>query len=133
MDSPGMQFLRSVEQGRLMLPFDRSAGTFMAIHEVDRAHEGRIEWKAASGRGVLVALAIYHRRYSADFDPAYNVAMVRLEEGPVILSTILDDAEPLSVGMPVAAVFQDGNRLVFRPAGNDAGSAHITHEKDARL
>tara|TARA_R110000787_G_scaffold262422_8_gene368001 strand:- start:9822 stop:10223 length:402 start_codon:yes stop_codon:yes gene_type:complete len=132
MATPGKQFLEAIRQGRLMLPFDNAAGSFMALHEMDRADENRIQWKAASGQGIMVALAIYHRRYTAEVDPPYNVAMVRLKEGPVILSTVLGDAEYLSVGMSVTAVFQDGNRLAFEPEGDGAGPAHTTDEEDAR-
>jgi uncharacterized OB-fold protein len=77
-----------------------------------------IEWIRASGAATLHTFTTYWHQYHADFPVPYNVAMVELEEGPRLVSTIvIEDGAALSVGMPLTADFDDSGRLVFRPAG----------------
>lgn len=67
-------------------------------------------WETLSGLGTIETWAIMHQRYYLDF-PAelpYNVIQVRLDEGPMWISNLIDagDRRP-ERGMRVRARFED--------------------------
>jgi uncharacterized OB-fold protein len=77
---------------------------------------GEIDWLIASGRASLRSFAIYHQAYGPEPKTPYNVALVALEEGPLLVSTVrIDDLEDLRIDMPLRAAFEDDGRLVFAP------------------
>jgi uncharacterized OB-fold protein len=47
-------------------------------------------WEEASGRGTVVASTVFHRAYHPAFESVvpYSVSLVRLEEGPRLLTNI---------------------------------------------
>lgn len=70
-------------------------------------------WQVVSGRGRLVTWTWFHRAYWSSFaeELPYNVAVIRLEEGPQIISNLVgalaeEGAAPRQ-GLPVRAVFDD--------------------------
>ncbi|MDM0106580.1 OB-fold domain-containing protein [Variovorax sp. J22R24] len=68
------------------------------------------EWQVVSGRGTLVSWGKFHKAYWSGFadELPYNVCLVRLEEGPLIVSNFREDGgPPPKVGMEVRAVFDD--------------------------
>ena len=80
-----------------------------------------IEWIEASGKGTVYSFTI-NRRGQGDYrDLVYVLAYVELEEGPRMLTNIVDcDPETITVGQSVQVVFhatKDGPSLPrFRPA-----------------
>ncbi len=87
----------------------------------------RVEWVPASGRGTVYSYTV-NRRGVADLAAyrdagVYILAYVELEEGPRIMTNIVDcDPESVRIGQKVELVFHDtgaGNALArFRPAGS---------------
>lgn len=76
-------------------------------------------WREASGRGKLHAWTVVHQRYATSFaDPPANVAVVELDEGPLVHTTVVD-ADRLEIGMRLEVVFSEIGRdvvvPVFRP------------------
>lgn len=76
----------------------------------------------ASGRGTIYSYSVVHRAPHPAFMPPYVVAMVRLEEGPVLLTNIVGCApEDVRCDMPVTVTWEalpDGRQLpLFMPAG----------------
>ena len=77
---------------------------------------------AASGKGILYSYVIHHRPVSG-FTPPYAIAVVELEEGPRMMTNIVDcpqTPEALVLDMPIEVVFEPQNDAitlpVFRPA-----------------
>ncbi|MGH2828865.1 MAG: Zn-ribbon domain-containing OB-fold protein [Steroidobacteraceae bacterium] len=74
----------------------------------------------ASGRGTIYSYTVVHRAPNPAFTPPYVVALVRLEEGPLLLSNIAGDPDAARCDVPVSLVWEDlsdGRRLpLFRPA-----------------
>jgi uncharacterized OB-fold protein len=70
-----------------------------------------IEWVQASGRGELWSFVVFHQNYFPGMkdEMPYPVVMVKLEEGPYLM-TNLDGmtAEQLQIGMPLAVRFVPG-------------------------
>ncbi|MGZ3625030.1 MAG: Zn-ribbon domain-containing OB-fold protein [Ktedonobacteraceae bacterium] len=67
-----------------------------------------LHWVEATGRGVIYSFTIIYQNKSPEFvhDTPYNVAIVQLEEGPRLLSNIVDvDATELHVDLPVTVAF----------------------------
>jgi uncharacterized protein len=66
-------------------------------------------WEPMSGRGVLYTFTIVHNPTLASFQHAvpYNVAVVQLDEGPYLVSNVVDCAnDELSIGMALEVVFE---------------------------
>ena len=81
-----------------------------------------VEVFPASGRGRLYSYVIHHRP-GPGFEPPYAIAVVELEEGPRMMTSIVDapqTPEALVLDMPVEVAFEpldDEIHLpVFRPA-----------------
>lgn len=82
------------------------------------------EWIEASGRGRLESSVEFHQRYWADVDLPYVVALIRLEEGPLMLSNLVGMSYQTPPGTHVKVVFgpgRDGRTLPMFAA--DEGSA----------
>lgn len=76
----------------------------------------------ASGRGRLYSYVIHHRP-TPGFTPPYAIAIVELDEGPRLMSNIVDapqTPEALQLDMPLEVVFQRQNDEItlpmFKPA-----------------
>ena len=78
-------------------------------------------WETASGRARLVSWVVYHHAYHDYYATRlpYNVAVVELDEGPRLVSNIVDARGDLRSDMPLEIVVQReaGTALArFRPA-----------------
>jgi uncharacterized OB-fold protein len=81
------------------------------------------DWEVVSGRGTVVSWVHFHQVYWPGFRPElpYNVVLVELEEGPRLLSNLLDVPEGgIAPGMKVRVAFDpvtmDVTLPKFRPA-----------------
>lgn len=74
-------------------------------------------WKAASGRGTLESWVDFHRAYWDGFkgDLPYRVCLVRLEEGPIVVSNLVDKTDNLRMGQPVKLVYEAVTDTVTLP------------------
>ena len=66
------------------------------------------EWVQVSGKGKLYTFGIMHQKYHPAFaeETPYNYAIVELDEGPRIVTNIVDcPNDELQTDMPVEAVF----------------------------
>jgi uncharacterized OB-fold protein len=78
---------------------------------------GELEYEQLSGRGVIYSWAEVLRNApsAVQADVPYVLAIVRLEEGPQLLTRIVDSADPqtLECDAPVEVVFRElgGRRL----------------------
>jgi uncharacterized OB-fold protein len=76
----------------------------------------------ASGNAILDTYVIHHRKVPG-FEPPYAIAVVRLAEGPRMMTNIVEcpqTPEALQLDMPLEVVFEKQNDTVtlplFRPA-----------------
>jgi uncharacterized OB-fold protein len=67
-----------------------------------------VTWQDVSGRGEVYTFGVFRHRYNdawGDRVP-YAVAIVKLEEGPFVITDLVDvDADDVHVGMPVETTF----------------------------
>lgn len=87
------------------------------------------DWPLLSGRGQLWSYIVYHHAFSPAFADKlpYNVAVVRLDEGPQLITNIVGvPLDALANGLRVRAVFDHADParslLRFEP-DPDAGAA----------
>ena len=72
-------------------------------------------WEDCSGRGSVLSWVVYHTAYHPAFESRlpYHVALIELDEGPRLLSRVLDGHERLQGGLRVelAVSWEDGLAL----------------------
>jgi uncharacterized OB-fold protein len=97
------------------------AYSFFPTIACQACHGPQLAWKTASGRGEVVTYTVVQRAMGAfSADAPFTLAIVRLAEGPQLMSRLVDaDRAQLRAGMPVAVTFEtrgDQSLPVFRPA-----------------
>jgi uncharacterized OB-fold protein len=72
----------------------------------------QFQWEQVSGRGIIHSFVVFHRVYDERWASSvpYTVAVIKLEEGPRMISNIVG-SEPtkLRCGMRVAVRFEDAS------------------------
>ena len=85
-------------------------------------HGDALELVEVSGRATVLSFSVVHRSPDPDaFEAPYVVALVTLDEGPVLTTNLVDvDADPIGCDQPVVVRWEpldDGRQLpVFTPA-----------------
>ena len=112
------QFLACLRKGELRYMRHPQTGRAMGYNERLGSQSGQQpEWVLASGGATLHSFVVYHQRYSEEFPPPYNVAMIALDEGPLLVSTVLTpNLKDLRIGARLTAVIEPTGRLVFAPS-----------------
>ena len=121
-------YWEGLKEGRLMLPRCTACGHAFFYPRVvcPECQSRKITWIQATGKGRLHSFGIAHQSFNKAYKvaPPYVLAMVELEEGPRLLSNLIDvKADPAVVkcDMPVEVVFHKLSDEVtiplFRPAG----------------
>lgn len=85
-----------------------------------------VEVVEASGRAKLISYTINHRQHPS-FETPYAIAIVQLEEGPMMMTNIVDceqTPEALVLDMPLEVTFEEVSDAItvplFKPAGESA-------------
>ncbi len=117
-ESPHDAYWRTLGEGRLQ--FQRCARCGHAWlpprEDCPSCWSPEWRWQAASGRGRLVSWVVFHTAFHESFEKRlpYNVALIELDEGPRLISNVVDLPE-------------SGVDVIDRPLGltieNDHGKA----------
>jgi uncharacterized OB-fold protein len=122
-DDEAAPYWQAAREGRLMLPrCDRCATVIWYPRQFCPAcGSSVVSWFEASGTGRVYSYSMI-RRGQAEYSAAvpYLLAYVELEEGPRVLTNLVDfDTEP-AIGQRVSALFEHDSAgaglLRFRPA-----------------
>jgi uncharacterized protein len=109
LDTLNAPFWVAAKEGRLLLHHCPSCGDtrFPPSPVCPKCLAGGQDWVASSGNGTLESWVDMHRAYWDGFkgELPYRVCLVRLEEGPIVLSNLVDRTENLRIGAPVKVVF----------------------------
>jgi len=84
-----------------------------------------VEWVNASGQGKILTFTIVRRPVSEAYaaDVPYVVALIRLDEGPTMMSNVVQcDPEALQIGNPVHVLFEDWSEDISIPQFSPAKS-----------
>ncbi len=118
-------FWEAARRHELLLPRCKTCGRlfFFPREACPYCLSGDIEWVTASGRGRLYSYTVIHQPANPAFAPdaPYVYAMVQLDEGPRLISNLVDcPLEQVRIDMPLVAAFDDVTPEVtlvkFRPA-----------------
>ena len=107
------EFWAAAAQGRMLLPRCEDCGR---THWYPRAScplcgGRRLAWIEASGRGSVHAFSAARRA-----DPPYVLAYVTLDEGPTLMTNLVDAApESLRIGQRVGVVFRPSSEGRMMP------------------
>jgi len=112
-DNWNKPFWAACAEGRLTLQRCKTTGKCFFPPAPVSPFTGRPDWEwiTASGRGMLWSYVVFHQSYFPGMrdELPYPVVMVKLDEGPYLL-TNLDGLEPedLKIGMRLAVRFPGG-------------------------
>ncbi|MDG2304759.1 MAG: OB-fold domain-containing protein, partial [Candidatus Binatia bacterium] len=87
---------------------------------------GQLEVHDVSGRGTVVGFTVNHQQWLPDLAPPYVVALVAIDEDPLVrLTTLVVDTEPeaVEIGLPVETRFEQHEDIwlpLFTPTGEPA-------------
>lgn len=102
-----------LKEQKLMLPKCEACGKpfFYPRLFCPHCHSSRITWIQASGRGRLYSFEIAHQSLNPAFKikPPYILAMIELEEGPRLMSNLINiepDPQLVKCDMPVEIVYE---------------------------
>lgn len=118
-------FWDACRRHELQLPFCTRCQAFFFYPRrfCPRCFSWEIGWRRCSGRGTLYTYAIQYRPMVPGFEPPYVTALVQLEEGPRLMTNLVDvepDPERIRCDMAVEVVFRDVTDQItlplFRPA-----------------
>lgn len=77
-----------------------------------------LDWVKASGQATIISYTVMHRSVSKAYcvDGPQVLALVRLEEGPQMMSHVIDcDEDTLSIGLAVEVTFQEWSQDIVMP------------------
>ena len=110
--TPGLEpFWAALAEGELKLPFSRVTGELVWYpRAADARGPADLEWRTASGRGVVYSVTVVRRPAGEYRDSGpYALAYVTLEEGVRVLTHVIGiPPEEVRIGMPVRAVVAEG-------------------------
>lgn len=100
---------------------DCQAWVFYPRHWCTACYSPSLQWQAVSGEGELFSYSVVsYAPYPCYDDVPYVLATVRLQEGPQIMTNLIDcDPSQVRVGMAVRVTFEHRGDLSvpqFRPA-----------------
>ena len=110
-DALNAPFWEGAKAGELRVQRCPDCGTlaFPPARHCARCLGERREWLRVSGRGTVSTFGVFHRLYFPAFerDLPYNVALVRLDEGPRLYTNLVGVRnEDIAIGMRVRARFE---------------------------
>jgi len=113
-------FFVGAKDHRLMVQRCSDCDTFQGPGRFvcDNCLSDHLTWVQASGKGTVFSFVIMHQRYHPGFaaEIPYNIATVELEEGPRLLTILINIAnDDIRVGLPVKVKFEDINQDISLP------------------
>lgn len=119
-DSDSEPYWAAAGRHELLLPFciDCNKSFFMPRVLCPRCHGDRIEWRAASGGGVVYSYTIARRPAGPAFAARvpYVVALIDLDEGVRLLSNVItEDPATVRIGQRVHVDFEDAGEGLALP------------------
>ena len=111
-------FWTATAQGRLLLPHCKACGQHFFRPEVACTHCFATDWQwvQASGRGTLYSYSVVHRAPAPGFAVPLALAVVELEEGPMMFSNLVGcEVDDVRIGMALRVRFEQVAPVVWLP------------------
>jgi len=107
-------------QGKLLIQRCGSCGHYQFYPRIvcTDCMSTQVEWIQASGCGTVISFTIVRHTASEAYaaDVPYVVALIQLDEGPTMMSNVIDgDPERIKIGMPVEVTFESWSANITVP------------------
>lgn len=110
LDTTNGPFWDGARNNKFLLQYCKACGDtrFPPAHICPKCLSSDQDWKEASGRGTLESWVDMHRAYWDGYkgELPYRVCLIRLEEGPIVVSNLVDKTDNLRMGQPVRVIFE---------------------------
>jgi uncharacterized OB-fold protein len=112
-------FWDALRQGKLVFQKCNACGHHWlpARHECPDCLESDYDWVEASGKGTMTSWVVYHTAFIPAFKDRlpYNVAIVKLEEGPQLATNITGEADDskFRIDHPVELAIEDEHGVML--------------------
>ncbi|MFT6957140.1 MAG: putative OB-fold protein [Halieaceae bacterium] len=81
-----------------------------------RCTSDKLLWQDASGNGIIASFTVVRKGVSAAYEAPYVIALIDLEEGPRLMSTLIDvEPEDVAIGLPVHVDFAQWSNEISMP------------------
>jgi hypothetical protein len=112
-------FWENAKAGKLSVHACKSCGgkNYPASPVCPKCLSSDQEWVAVSGNGTLESWVDFHRAYWDGFKESlpYRVCLVRLAEGPIMVSNLVGNSDNAKIGAAVRVVFDKVTENVTLP------------------
>ncbi|MEM1155629.1 MAG: Zn-ribbon domain-containing OB-fold protein [Pseudomonadota bacterium] len=116
-------YWEGAKAGKLMLQYCEDCGEYQFYPRIICSNCGgdNPQWREASGRGRVASYTVVRHPISAAYEAPYVVALIDLEEGPRMMSSLIEvGADAVAIGDQVVVAFkawsEEIDMPVFRPA-----------------
>lgn len=110
-DPASARYWASLKNHRLELPRCVACARFHwpAHDRCPHCLAERLEWVPVAGTGSIYSYAVFHQLYHASFEDAlpYNVAIIELDEGLRLISSVRSPKELVHIGKRVRIEYED--------------------------
>lgn len=110
LDTTNGPFWDGARNNKFLLQYCKACGDtrFPPAHICPKCLSSDQDWKEASGRGTLESWVDMHRAYWDGYkgELPYRVCLIRLEEGPIVVSNLVGKTDNLRMGQPVRVTFE---------------------------
>lgn len=121
-DTDSRPYWEAATRHEFQLPYCTACQQHFFIPRVlcPKCHSDKVEWRKASGNGVIYSYTISRRPAGPAFAERvpYVVALIDLDEGPRMMSNVFtDDVDSIRIGQRVRVDFDDAGEIslpVFR-------------------
>lgn len=108
-------YWQALSEGRLVFQRCKKCGYawLPARSECPACLGDDVAWETASGRARVVSWVIYHYAFNKAFRDRlpYNVAIVELDEGPRLITNIVNQGDGLAVDRPAELVLEQEHEV----------------------
>ena len=105
-------------EGRLLIQRCEDCGHYQFYPRVicSSCASSNVQWVEASGKARLTSFSVVRRAVSRAYEAPYVVALVELQEGPRMMSNIIDvDPQTVRIGAPLSVRFESWSDEVTLP------------------
>lgn len=103
-------FWEGIKNKQLLMQKCKECGTWLNPPRpmCPKCRSAESEWVPSKGKGAVYSWVTYNESPHPAFKAPYSAVLIELEEGPRIVSNLVDiKPEDIQIGMPVEVVFED--------------------------
>ena len=111
-------YWEACKQGLLRLQYCLNCRQYQFYPRIlcNNCAQSELEWKDVSGKGTIASFTIVARPVSKAYESPYVIALVDLDEGPRMMSSIVDIGDKtVKIGAKVGVAFEQWSEKITMP------------------